>query len=107
MIQRVVLVKLKPAFADAESRAQIIAQTRDVLKDAHGVLDLEVGTPVDGRTRGAWDLCILVRFATTEDVEIYRTDKIHRAYADVFLKPMRESIRVWNFDIGAEESPLS
>jgi len=101
MIQRVVLVKLKAAYADPASRAQIVEETRKVLREAHGVIDLEVGVPVDGRTQSAWDLCILVTFATAEDVEAYRTDKIHRAYADVFLKPMRESIKVWNFDVGA------
>ncbi len=103
MIQRVVLVKLKPAYQGDASREQIVAETRRVLVDAHGVLDLEVGVPGDGRTRSEWDLCILVRFATMEDVETYRTDKIHRAYADVFLKPLREKIRVWNFDVGESE----
>lgn len=101
MIQRVVMIKLKPAYDDDESREQIAAETRKVLVDAHGVLDVKVGVPGDGRTRGAWDLCILVQFATMEDVETYRTDKIHRAYADVFLKPLRDQIRVWNFDVGA------
>lgn len=56
--------------------------------------------PGDGRTGSEWDLCILVQFATMEDVETYRTDAIHRAYADVFLKPLRDKIRVWNFDVG-------
>ena len=103
MIQRVVLVKLKPTYADDASLEQIAAETRQVLKDAHGVLGLEVGVPGDARTRRDYDLCILVQFATIEDVETYRTDKIHRAYADVFLKPLRERIRVWNFDVGGSE----
>jgi hypothetical protein len=102
MIQRVVLVKLKRAYADDRTREQIAAETRRVLVGAHGVRHLEVGFPADGRSRAAWDLCILVRFASREDVEAYRTDKVHRAYADVFLKPMRERIEVWNFDVGDE-----
>ena len=104
MIQRVVMVKLKPAFADDASRRKIVRETLDVLKDAHGVLDLEVGVPSDKRTEGSWDLCLLVRFATMADVEAYRTDRIHRAYADVFLAPMRTAIRVWNFEVFGKES---
>lgn len=100
MIQRVVLVKLKAEFAGPETLARIRDETLKVLPDAHGVAGLEVGLPGDGRTGREWDLCILVRFANMEDVEAYRTDEIHRAYADVFLKPMRTAIRVLNFDVG-------
>lgn len=95
------MVKLKPQYTDDESKQQIVQQTLETLKDAHGVRGLEVGTPGDARTRREWDLCILVRFATIEDVEIYRTDQVHRAYADVFLKPLRTSIRVWNFEVSS------
>jgi hypothetical protein len=104
MIQRVVLVKLKPAYAGDASRQQIAAETRAVLRDAQGVVDLEVGLPADGRTDGAWDLCILVRFASREDIERYRTDHVHRAYADVFLKPLRDRIEVFHFDVGGADS---
>lgn len=101
MIQRVVVVKLKPEFANDETRARIVQQTFDVLPQAHGVLDLDVALPSDARTEREWDVCILVRFRDMEDVETYRTDEIHRAYADVFLRPLRRSIRVWNFELAA------
>ena len=35
-------------------------------------IDLEVACAGDQRTAREWDLCILVRFATIEDVERYR-----------------------------------
>ena len=100
MIQRVVVVKLRDAYSNDETRATVKAKTLEVLKDAHGVVGLEVGLPSDERSRKAWDLCIFVRFASMED-ELYRTDKVHRAYADVFLKPMLDTIKVWNFDVDA------
>ncbi len=99
MIQRVVAVALKPEFRTAETLRTIATETRRVLRDAHGVLSVEVATAADGRTRSEWDFCILVRFAGIDDVERYRTDPIHRAYADVFLAPMRRAIRVWNFSL--------
>jgi hypothetical protein len=101
MIQRVVVVKLKDAYSNDETRALVKAKTLEVLKDAHGVVGLEVGLPCDERSRKSWDLCIFVRFRSMADVEIYKDDKIHRAYADVFLKPLWETIKVWNFDVDA------
>lgn len=99
MIQRVVTVKLNDEFATDAIRARIAEETPDVLRQAHGVLDVRVGVPSDSRTRREWDLCILVRFASQEDVDQYRDDPVHRAYADDFLAPMQKSIRVWNFEV--------
>ena len=104
MIQRVVTVKLRDGYADDDSRRQIAAETRRVLAEAHGVLEVAVGLPGDGRTEREWDLCILVKFADMETVEAYRTCPIHRAYADVFLKPLRSTIRVWNFELAQDPS---
>lgn len=99
MIQRVVLIRLKPHFRDEATLAAVTQETENTLPKAHGVQRLLVGTPADSRTRGAWDLVILIHFDTIEDVETYRVDKVHRAYADVFLKPMMEKIHVFNFDL--------
>lgn len=98
MIERVVLIKLKPAFATDEQRAQIAAATASTLPRAAGVQALRVGTPADGRTRREWDLCIEVVFDDMTAVETYRTDPVHRAYADVFLKPMTAKIHALNFE---------
>ena len=99
MIQRVVVIKLKDAYANKEDRAEVVRQTKVVLTTAPGVRHLDVATPADARCKRSWDLCILLRFDDLEAVETYRVDKIHRAYVDVFLKPMLEVIRVWNFDL--------
>ena len=98
MIERVVLVKLKREHATDEQRAEIARTTLTTLREAEGVRALRVGTPADGRTRGEWDLCIEVVLDDLAAVERYRVDRVHRAYADVFLKPMQEKIRVYNFE---------
>lgn len=102
MIQRVVTVQLADSYRDPASLQQIAAETRRVLAGAGGVLHVDVATAADARTRREWDLCILVRFATLEDAEAYAGDPVHRAYADVFLKPMRKGIRVWHFELQAK-----
>ena len=99
MIQRVVVIKLKDAYANDVDRAQVASHTRDVLSRIEGVRHLDIATPGDERCGHSWDLCILLRFDNIEAVEAYRIDKTHRAYADVFLKPMLEVIRVWNFEL--------
>jgi hypothetical protein len=33
-----------------------------------------------------------------QDTHVYRNDPVHRAYADVFLKPMLETIHVYHFE---------
>ena len=75
----------------------------EVLATVPGVRGVEAGPPADGWTRKQWDLCILVQFADLGAVEAYRTDPTHRAFADVFLKPLRDKIRVWNFELADPE----
>ena len=99
MIQRVVLIKLKPRYATPDAIQLIIDKTREVLPHAHGVRALAVSVPADDWTRRAWDLCLFVRFDCVEDVEAYRTDPVHRAYADEFLRPMRLKVHVHNFEL--------
>jgi hypothetical protein len=98
VIERVVLVKLKAEFATDAQRAAVADTTASTLPRAEGVRALRVGTPADARTRREWDLVIEVVLDDVDAVERYRVDKVHRAYADVFLKPMLDKIRVYNFE---------
>ena len=98
MIERVVLIKLKPEFATDAQRAAVAETTRTTLLEAEGVRALRVATAADARTRRDWDLCIEVVLDDVEAVERYRLDRVHRAYADVFLKPMLLKIHVYNFE---------
>lgn len=98
MIERVVLVKLAPEHRSPEALAAIVKTTTQTLLGAAGVRTLRVATAADGRTRKDWDLCIEVVFDDIEAVERYRTDPVHRAYADVFLEPLMTKIHVFNFE---------
>jgi hypothetical protein len=99
MIQRVVLVRLEESFRTDESRAQIAEHTREVLGGIELVRSLHVGVPADPRTRREWDLAIVLQLESLEAVEEYRDERTHRAYVDVYLKPMMEKIRAWNFEL--------
>jgi hypothetical protein len=101
MIQRVVVIKLKDGYANDEDRAAAAAYSREVLATVPGVLDISVGTPGDPATLRSWDLMLLLRFESIDAVERYRAHPVHRKYVDVFLKPMLEVIKVWNFELGA------
>ena len=98
MIVRVVLIQLKPAFRSYGQVRLIAKKTREVLPNAARVMDLSIQLACDGRTEDEWDLCLLVKFASIQDTEVYRKDPVHRAYADVFLKPMLERIYVYHFE---------
>jgi hypothetical protein len=98
VIERVVLIKLKPEYANDAQRAAIAEATATTLRDAAGVRALRVCTAADARTRREWDVCIEVVLDDLDAVERYRVDPVHRAYADVFLKPLMDRIRVYNFE---------
>jgi len=102
VIERVVLIKLKPEYANDEQRAAIAGATATTLRDAAGVRALRVCTAADARTRREWDVCIEVVLDDLDAVERYRVDPVHRAYADVFLKPLMDRIRVFNFERASE-----
>ena len=106
MIVRVVLIKLKPKYETYGQRRLIAKKTLDVLPNAARVMNVTVNIASDPRTEREWDLCILVRFASMQDPEVYRLDPIHRAYADVFLKPMMERIHVYHYEEYEPEKDL-
>lgn len=98
MIERVVLIKLKPEHANDESRRMIANATLEALPQAEGVRDLRVAIAADARTRKDWDICIEVVLDDLDAVERYRVDEVHRAYADEFLAPLRTKVYVYNFE---------
>ena len=99
MIQRVVAIKLKSTYSSDDDRETVARHSRQVLGEISEVLHLDVATPADDRCRSSWDLLLLIRFDNLDAVERYRADRRHRAYVDVFLKPMLEVIKVWNFEL--------
>jgi hypothetical protein len=99
VIQRVVFVKLKPQYRGAEQRALIAAHTREVLGSVAMVHELRVALGADQRTQDECDLAILLQLDDLDAVAIWRTERTHRQYVDVYLRPLVESIRVWNFEL--------
>lgn len=95
MIDRFVFVRLESAYAG--EREGIAAHTRAVLGALPGVVQVTVGTPADEQAAAAWDLCIVVRFASVDDVEQYRLHPEHRRFVDVYLRPRVAVIKAWNF----------
>jgi Stress responsive A/B Barrel Domain len=98
MIERVVLIKLKPEYATDEQRRAIAETTSTTLPAAQGVRALRVAIAADARTRREWDICIEVVLDDVDAVERYRVDPVHRAYADEFLGPLKQKIHVYNFE---------
>lgn len=101
MIRRIVVIKLADAYASEENRERAVLATREVLAEVPGVVDIEVATPADARTLKSWDLFISLSFEDMDAVEAYRAHPIHRKYVDVFLRPMLEVLKAWNFELPA------
>lgn len=98
MIERVVLIKLRPELATDEQRKAIAETTATTLRGAAGVRALRVAVAADARTRREWDVCIEVVLDDIAAVERYRVDPVHREYADVYLAPLKSKIHVYNFE---------
>ena len=99
MIRRLVLVKLKDAYANDAARAELAARSRDALPKVPGVRGVTVGLPADETAETAWDLSLCVDFTALDDVAPYIAHPVHRAYVDEDLKPKTEILKVWNFEI--------
>ncbi len=99
MIQRIVLLKLKPGYDGDDARNEIVARSREVLPRCHGVKHVEIGTPADERSAADWDLCLMVRFDAIADVPVYVDDPVHREYVDRFLSPRTAARKAWNFEV--------
>lgn len=97
MIERIVMIKLKPEQADAHARRAVVEHSREVLAGVPQVHQVWVGEPADARTEGAWDLCIHLHLADLDAVAAYVDDPTHRAYVDDYLMPKLASLKAWNF----------
>jgi hypothetical protein len=95
MVQRVVLVKLDPSYVDEVKT--VADHSAEVLSGVPGVRHLKVVVAADARTERDWHLCLLLQFDDLEQVESYRQHEVHRKYVDVYLRPMMEGIRAYNF----------
>lgn len=97
MIERIVLFKLKGEYCNDRARAEIAERTRRDLGALKNVRSISVGVPADEPAEKSWDLSIVVRLDTLEDVAAYIADPEHRAYVDDYMHERIELIKAWNF----------
>lgn len=99
MIERIVLFKLKDECRNDAARAAFADKTRADLSALAHVRSVSVGVPADDASEASWDISIVVRFDSMEDVEAYIHDPAHRDYVDNYAAPQIEVRKVWNFRI--------
>ncbi|MFN3199029.1 MAG: Dabb family protein [Bradymonadia bacterium] len=98
-VQRIVLLKLHDAHSTDEGRAKFAAHTREVFAKIPGIAGFEVGLPADDHATGSWDVVIMVRFDSMEDVAAYAVEPTHREYVEGYLNPHAHVKKAWNFEI--------
>ena len=97
MIDRIVLFKLKDEYSNDEARAEIAEKSRKDLSALPQVVNVSVGVPADAHALEGWDLSLVVRFNSLEDVKAYIVDPDHRAYVDDYMADRIEVRKAWNF----------
>jgi hypothetical protein len=102
VIERIVLLKLKPDFV-AEVSA-ICARTEEALTGLPQVRAITASPAAEERTAGAWDLCIRLRFDSLNDVAAYLPDPAHRLLVDEYLLPRVEKLKAFNFALRSSEA---
>ena len=100
MVERYVFVRLKPEHATPHGRGEVCARST-ALASIPGVISVTIGPPADAGARSAWDVSLVVRFASLAAVEQYLEHPGHAAYYEGFLEPRVQVIKAWNFEIGS------
>jgi len=98
MIERIVLLQLAEELRTDRDRREVASHSRDVLAGLPGVEEVDVAVAADDPTRERWDLVLRVRFASADDIEVYRVDPDHRRYVDEYLRPRLSCIEAYNFE---------
>ena len=97
MIERIVLFKLKEEYCNDAARAEFAERTRTDLSALPQVRSVTVGVPADEASEASWDISIVLRFDSMQDVQQYIVDPAHRAYVDNYATPQIEVRKAWNF----------
>jgi stress responsive alpha/beta barrel protein len=98
MIERVVLLKLKPEHATPTARAAIARRALEALRPIPGVVAVSAGAPADEAAEKSWDVIITTRFATLAAADAYRDHPAHRRFVDDEVEPRCQVRKVWNFE---------
>jgi len=91
MITHVVLFKMKQRTEES------ISQTKQILADLEGkipqLLSIEVGTDVMHSSR-SYDVALITRFHTLEDLAIYNAHPVHQKVSDYLKTHCEVSVSV-------------
>jgi hypothetical protein len=99
MIERIVLFKLDGEWTEPSRRADVAARSRAWLAKRPGVRALTVGVPADADAEKSWDLSVVLRFDDLAAYERFRDDPAYRAYVEMFMAPMTQVTKAWNFEV--------
>jgi hypothetical protein len=106
MIERMVFFKLKDEYSNDAARAEFAKRTRADLSALQDVRSVTVGVPADEASERSWDISIVVRFDSVDDLQNYMVDPAHRSYVDNYATPRIEVRKAWNFRVVASERPV-
>ncbi len=95
MITRYVYLRLKPEHRGR--RGELVERARRELGALPTTLGFRAGTPADGPSEAAWDICFEIRLEDLAAVEAWQADPVHRAYVDGVLAPLVQVKKAWNF----------
>ncbi len=99
MIERFVMLKLKPEWSNEAGRAAVLAHSMDVLPRVPQVRDVHVGLPADDASERSWDIALVIRLDRIEDLPAYAVDPLHADYVGNYLAPRVECKKAWNFTV--------
>ncbi|MEM7138765.1 MAG: Dabb family protein [Myxococcota bacterium] len=99
MIERIVLFKLKDAYANDAARSEIAERSRKDLSALPQVKSVTVGVPGDAQALESWDISLVVRLESLDDFAEYVDHPDHRAYVDDYMSERIEVRKAWNFRI--------
>ena len=96
VIERTVFLKLNDELCNPEARRRVAEHSNQVLSAIPGVVDVHTGAATSDTTND-WDVLLVVRFNTSDEMEQYRVHPDHRTFVDDYLRPRISAIKAWSF----------
>ena len=101
MMERYLFVKLVSEQSTEEGRRFCASEAR-ALAGAEGLQSLTVGLPADAAALAAWDMSLVLRFASLEAADLFFEGPAYRAYTEGFLGACGRVIKAWTFDVAPD-----
>ncbi len=98
MVERYLFVKLASEQSNDEGR-RICAEMARELGGQAELLGLTVGLPADAPALAAWDMSLVLRFASLEAADRFFEGPAYRTFTEGFLGACGRVIKAWTFDV--------